>query len=578
MPLIPRLFAVATVLWLMAAAPSLLAQPQSRTATGRPAAATPAEEGIPVPSFVVQKSCATCHRRDEQNQLTRISYRRTTPEGWQQTVRRMASLNGLQINPAEAREIVKYLSNHLGLAPEEARPAAFEVERRMVDYTYEPSPDVQATCSACHSLGRVISQRRTRGDWELLIAMHRGWYPLIDAQGFRRMGPAPRERGADGRPPDTRHPVEKAIDHLSEAFPLKTPEWAAWSATMRPPRLEGDWALSGWEPGKGAVFGRVVIAPVPNMPDEFTTSLTYTYARDGQSVSREGRVVVYTGFQWRGRSMIAGDDDTALREVMFVDRDWRSVEGRWDTGGYDEEGLDIRLARIGTEPAVLGTDVSALRTGQPGQPLTIFGAALPASVTPSQIDLGPGITVAALESATADRIRLMVDVAADATVGMRDLFVAGASKAQALAVFDRIDSIAVTPEWNMSRVGGVRFPKMLAQFEAWGFHNGPDGRSGTPDDIRLGLVPATWSLEEYTATYDDDDVTFVGAIDARTGRFTPNEDGPNPKRSGERNNIGDVWVVATYQPEGREGPPLRARAHLLVTVPLYMRWDPSVTQ
>ena len=49
-------------------------------------------------------------------------------------------------------------------------------------------------------------------------------------------------------------------------------------------------------------------------------------------------------------------------------------------------------------------------------------------------------------------------------------------------------------------------------------------------------------------------------------------DGPNPKRSGNRNNIGDVWVVAEFTPRRRRRKPLRARAHLLVTVPVYMRW------
>ena len=64
---------------------------------------------------------------------------------------------------------------------------------------------------------------------------------------------------------------------------------------------------------------------------------------------------------------------------------------------------------------------------------------------------------------------------------------------------------------------------------------------------------------------------FVGEIDRTRGVFTPAVDGPNPKRSGNRNNIGDVWVVAVHKPAG--GAPLRARAHLVVTVPLYMRWD-----
>ena len=83
-----------------------------------------------------------------------------------------------------------------------------------------------------------------------------------------------------------------------------------------------------------------------------------------------------------------------------------------------------------------------------------------------------------------------------------------------------------------------------------------------------------WSLEEYTATFGDDDLQFVGTLD-ENGLFTPNVDGPNPKRSGNRNNVGDVWVVAELigsrsRDAGRR--PLRARAHLLVTVPLYMAW------
>ena len=60
--------------------------------------------------------------------------------------------------------------------------------------------------------------------------------------------------------------------------------------------------------------------------------------------------------------------------------------------------------------------------------------------------------------------------------------------------------------------------------------------------------------------------------DPTRGLFTPALDGPNPQRSGNRNNVGDVWVVAVHTPAGG-GTPMRARAHLVVTVPLYMRWD-----
>ena len=555
-------------------------QQPAATPAAPPAAPTAKpEEGIPIANQTVQKACGSCHRPDDKGQMSRISFQRQTPEGWQSTVQRMAALNGLQIDPATAREVVKYLSNNLGLAPEEAKPAAWEVERRGIDYKYTASADAEGVCIRCHSMGRVISQRRTKNEWDLLIAMHRGWYPLVDNQAFRRNGPPPRDPASDGRPPDLRHPVEKAIDHLSKTFPLKTPEWTAWSATMRPARIDGTWALSGWDLGKGAIYGTVTIAAVAGTPDEFTTNITYRVARTGQTVTRSGRSVVYTGYQWRGRSTAAGSADTALREVMFVDRDWRQMEGRWFMGGYDEVGLDVRLDRAGSEPRLLGTDRTALRAGGAGQELKIYGVNLPASLRAADIDLGPGLTVSRVASVGSDVATVVVDVAAGAAVGARDLYVAGASRPKAVAVFDRIDNIKVKPDWAMARVGGDTFPKMTAQFEAWAFHNGTDGRPDTADDINLGLVDGSWSMEEYAATYDDDDMKFVGTLDATTGRFTPNVDGPNPIRKGSRNNVGDVWVVAKYTPEAQGGKPattMKARAHLLVTVPLYMRFDPTV--
>ena len=545
-------------------------QPPAAAPTAKP------EDGIPITDAAVQKACGTCHRPDDKGQMSRISFQRNTPEGWQSTIQRMAALNGLSIDPATARQVVKYLSNNLGLAPEEAKPAAWEVERRLIDYKYTANADAESTCIRCHSMGRVISQRRTRGEWDLLIAMHRGWYPLVDFQAFRRSGPLPRDPSPDGRPPDTRHPMEKAVDHLAGAFPLKTPEWTAWSATMRPARLDGSWTLSGWDAGKGAIYGRVTMTADPAAPDEYTTAITYRVARTGETVTRSGRALVYTGFQWRGRSTTAAGADSAMREVMFVDRDWRQIEGRWFTGGYDEVGLDVRLDRVGAETRVLGTDRTALKQGAAGQELKICGANFPAGLRPQDVDLGPGVTVSRIVSVTAEVATAAVDVAANASLGARDLFVAGASKSKALVVFDRVDNIKVKPDWAMARVGGITFPKMLAQFETWAFHNGADGRPDTPDDLNLGLVDAAWSMEEYAATYDDDDIKHVGTLDAATGRFTPNVDGPNPVRKGSRNNIGDVWVVAKYTPEASGGKPaatIRARAHLLVTVPLYMRFD-----
>jgi quinohemoprotein amine dehydrogenase len=570
-----RAFVATTFLFVSALAVAMTAQAPQPTAapTAKP------EEGIPITDATVQKACGSCHRPDDKGQMSRISFQRNTPEGWQGQIQRMAALNGLKIEPETARQVVKYLSNNLGLAPEEAKPAAWEAERRLIDFKYIASADAESACNKCHSLGRVISQRRTKTEWDLLIAMHRGWYPLVDNQAFRRSGP-PSPDPAATAPPDNRHPVEKALAHLSRTFPLQTPEWTAWSANMRPARLDGTWALTGWELGKGAIYGRVTVTADPKSPDEFTTTATYRVARTGETITRTGRAIVYTGFQWRGRSSTAAPD-SSFREVMMVDRDWRTIEGRWFTGGYDEIGIDVKLERVASDPRVLGTDRTALRKGVSAQELKIYGLNLPAALRAGDVDLGPGVTVARVVSATPDLATVVVDVAATASAGARDLFVTGSSRAKALAIYDKIDTIKVKPDWAMARVGGDTFPKMYAQFEAWGYSNGADGKPDSPDDIDLGLVDATWAMEEYAATYNDDDIKFVGTLNEATGRFTPNVDGPNPKRSQERNNIGDVWVVAKVTGDavaGKPAPVLRARAHLLVTVPLYMIFDPSRLQ
>jgi quinohemoprotein amine dehydrogenase len=551
----------------------LIAQAPQPAATQTPPPTAKPETGIPVTSKTVISACGSCHRPDDKGQLSRISFQRNTPEGWQDTIKRMVALNGLKLDPAVGREVVKYLSDNLGLAPDEAKPAAFEAERRVV-YDQEAflADDIKGVCIACHSVGRIITQRRTRTEWELLIAMHRGWYPLIDRQGYRRMGPAPQDRGPDGRPPDTRHPSEKAIDYLSKTYPFDTPTWAAWSATKRSPRIEGTWALTGFEVGKGAVYGRVVIAAVANTPDEVTTETTFTYARSGEQVKRTGRATIYTGFQWRGRSTAGAANAPVYLEAMFVDRDWRGIDGRWFTGGYDEIGMDVQLRRAGTELTLLGADRAGLKKGGTGQTVKIYALNAPASVQANDVDLGPGVTVSAASVAN-NVITATVSVADSAAIGPRDVVIAGAVKPGAVVVFDKIDHIRVLPEWNMARTGGVNYPKGFASFDAWAYLNGPDKRQGTPDDIRVDIVDVTWSMEEYTATLDDDDIKFVGEVDPKTGLFTPNNEGPNEQRSGERNNIGDVWVVGTYN---GDGTPIRGRAHLLVAPPVYMRFDASV--
>jgi quinohemoprotein amine dehydrogenase len=561
---------------------AIVGLPAPARAQGPPAAPkeAAADEGIPVDSPLVRSRCGGCHKPDDKGRMTRISYRRATAENWERTIKRMVTLNHATLTPEDARAILKYLTDHQGLAPEELRPIAYEGERRTIEYTYTADETTANLCTSCHTMARVLSERRTKEEWELLIAMHRGLYPLVDTQpmnggqGFMRSGgrggrgggrgadqarPGQAETGPDGRPIDERHPVDRALEHLEKTLPLTTSEWSAWAAAMQPPKLAGRWAVAGTQLGAGPIFGTVTIAADASAPDSFTTDIRYTVARTGETVTRTGKAVVYTGYQWRGR---AND----WRETLFVERDWKQMWGRWFTGGYDETGIDVTLTRMPADPIVLGASVSALKTGTTGQSVKIFGANLPASIRPEDGGFGPGVKVTRIVSARPDELAIDVDVAANAPIGARDASIGGTVKPSIFVVYDKIDGLRVLPLAGMARVGGAVYPKQLQQFQAVGLNNGPDGKPDTADDLNLGIVDVKWSLEEYTATFGDDDIQWVGVLDQK-GLFTPSLDGPNPKRPGNRNNVGDVWVVAELP-----GSKLRARAQLLVTVPLYMNW------
>ena len=78
--------------------------------------------GIPIDDPVVIAKCGGCHTRNDSGAMIRISYVRTTPEIWEQIIKRMVRLNGLTVSADDARHIVRYLSNNNGLAPQEEKP------------------------------------------------------------------------------------------------------------------------------------------------------------------------------------------------------------------------------------------------------------------------------------------------------------------------------------------------------------------------------------------------------------------------------------------------------------------------
>src|SRR6476661_8950059 len=220
---------VLTVVLSMSVPALIVASAQTPAQAQRPQSLAASDEGIPVTDPVVVRACGSCHTRDDKQRMTRISDRRATPENWELTIQRMMSLNHVQLTPEVARAVIKSLSDSHGLAPEEARSIQFEAERRLIDFTYEGDKDTNTLCSRCHSIGRVLSERRTKDEWTRLLAMHRYYYPGIDGAsgGFRRGGPPPtsaataaRGRAGDqtGRGAEQDQPMDKARDVLSRNF------------------------------------------------------------------------------------------------------------------------------------------------------------------------------------------------------------------------------------------------------------------------------------------------------------------------------------------------------------------------
>lgn len=575
--------------------PLLLVGLCSATAVIGQVAATTADQpesepGIPVTDKLTISKCSVCHTPDAKGNLSRISWLRTTPEGWSQTIKRMVKLNGLSITPEESRQVVRYLSDSHGLAPEEAKPVMYLPEHRVVTETNIPSESVRNGCAACHAFAQPLSWRRSAKEWKLLQDFHVSLYSQADAQ-YRR--PATDEPGAVfGQPtPIVQKPgvnpitnAEVALGYMRKVAPLQTPEWTQWTARMQSPRLAGKWLVSAFVPGRGRYFGTMTIASGADA-DDFKTGISLRSLTDGSTVTRSGNGIVYTGYSWRGRSAgtatakPAPDSlDNPTRETMWFSPDRRSAQGRWFWGEYQEFGMDVKLVRADGSPVILGVAPYAVKAGSKGVQLHIYGDSL-GSPTVKDIDLGSGVTVTKVVSATPTEVVVSVDAAPTAIAGLRDVSVGTAVLGAALPVYRKVNYLKVTPEPAFSRLGGARFAPGYEQFDAWGFDNGPDGKPYTADDVNIGTVEASWSLAEFQATYFDDDIQYVGKI-SQAALFTPNFDGPNSARSNGRNNYGDVWVVATAKTEkDAQGKPLTGKTYLVVTVPAYKRWDqPEVAE
>jgi quinohemoprotein amine dehydrogenase len=448
--------------------------------------------------------------------------------------------NDVSLTPSEARAIVRYLSTRQGLAPEEAKPVMHYAERRVHDEATTVDAALIDACARCHEAARALSWRRTPDGWKQFTDAHAARYQF--------------------------QPNPDATAQLARSAPFSTPDWARWSARAQAPALTGRWLVTAHVQGRGHFYGEMNVEPGDG-GDELLTRVRLRSVDDGGIVARTGRSVVYAGNAWRGRSRgitaaSAAPDDLSseAREAMWVAADGSRVEGRWFWGQYDELAFDVSMHRPSAGPALLLVDPPSLKAGSRANRLRLLGDHLPAQVAAADIAVGAGMTVQRIVSSAPGEIVAEVEVAASAAPGKRSVSLGNSTLEGAVAIYDRVDYLEVAPESSLATFGSQEYSRGVQQFEAIGYHRGPDGRLHTADDLELGPVQAVWSMEVFYET-DASLQERVGSISS-TGFFTPAAVNPGTNF--------DVWIIATAKAhKGQDGKPLVGKGYLVVTVPTY---------
>jgi quinohemoprotein amine dehydrogenase len=423
---------------------------------------------------------------------------------------------------------------------------------------------------------------------------------------------------------------DRVLQTLAKNQPLFTPEWESWSKNRREVPLAGTWTVSGHETGRGNLIGTAEIVRTDADEYDVVWNLAFT---DGSTQLRSGKGLLYAGYSWRGRSQERGDGAPSWREVLLLDDTWQTLQGRLFTGNYDEVGVDVKLQRDLGRTRVLALGNTAIAIPSTGHRLDVHGEGFATDIAAGDFFVGEGLSITSIERRSARHVVVVVDAALGTELGPRTVAYRSDPAGAQVTLYDTVDYVRIRPLQGLARIGGAKLPKQIERFEAFAVHRGKDEKPYTADDVDLFQVRPRWALDEFKVRENDDDLQYVGGIDSLTGVFTPNIDGPNPARKWQGNNVGDVFVTAEVEldvavrpepkkpepapekkpaepkpageqpaapnppepkpeskaetpppkpapkpPEPPPGPParekktFRARSHLVVTVPLYVRW------
>ncbi|MBI3757373.1 MAG: quinohemoprotein amine dehydrogenase subunit alpha [Deltaproteobacteria bacterium] len=498
---------------------------------------------------LVQSRCAVCHAPQRGDKLEAIESARKTPEGWEMTLDRMIRTHGLRLQPTDGAQLVKYLSDCYGLAPAEVAPYQHVLEKRINAVAQVDLPKtVQGACVQCHSYARIALQRRTADSWKRVPDMKLAL--ITNTENVTASSGLLSNYWYDDA-------TKEAIPYIVKQFPFTSEAWTKWQIAAKPD-YAGTWKVVGHDPGKGGDYtGELTLSALGG--DRYEGAFTHRFS-DGSTVSGKTTAIVYTGFQWRGIAQLEGGQKQ--QEIFFGSENGALLSGRRLSTGLGDLGMDEKLYRKKDIARLLTIMPAALKAGDT-QKVRLFATSFPANLPESALQFGEGVKVQAITRSSDDTIVAEVTTKKDVKIGARQIKVSGMQGDATLQVYAAVDYIRIAPEQGFARPGGVKARKVMEQFEAIGYLNGPDGVKGTKDDIKVGRVaPVKWDVEENVTHNNDDDIQFVGKID-ENGLFTPAEDGPNTKRERMEHNVGDVWVEAWYTPDGAKRP-MGARAPLLV--------------
>ncbi len=505
---------------------------------GTPALAQDAQQ-------IIRDRCLACHTESGTAQapsFSRISEQRKTPEGWLMTINRMTHLRGLQLPVEEKRALVKYLADTQGLAPEEVAGYRYLLEQDTNRVETSINQGLTETCGRCHSEARFALQRRTEEEWKYLVNFHMGQFPTAEFHSLAR----------DRQWYQIAHNDTAA--ELGKRFPLITQEWSNWQKAAKTD-LMGQWRVTGFVPGKGEFDAWMSAAKTSE--GHYAVSLEGQYA-DGSALKGEGKATVYTGYEWRASLTI---DGVKMRQVMAADKQGNTLEGRMFLAAEREIGGELSAVRDQGKTQLVAIQPSYLRAGESAE-LTLIGQNLD-----GDIDLGEGVVVEKVLSRGADRITVIAK--ATGAEGLRSVTVGKSAKAN-LAVYSELARVAVTPANAVTRIGGAdsAMAKVRANYRAVGYSAGADGKPGTDDDLRLGYMPASWSIKpaDEVAAHDKDE-QYAGSLNA-AGIFTPGDAGPNAERKMTANNVGRLTVVASVA-DGSDK--VEGEASMLVSVQDFVR-------